>query len=120
VPRLLSLGVLSMAAALGAAACTTAEARGRQIYLARGCAACHGPEGRGDGPTAKRLDIPPRDFADPRAYSEGAGPKAIATSIRRGAGAMPAFRDLTEEEALDIAAWIVTLQHRPDGAGAAR
>jgi mono/diheme cytochrome c family protein len=111
------LGMMAMAAALGATACTSGEARGRQLYLARGCAACHGPDGRGDGPTAKRLDIPPRDFADPRAYSEGDSPVQIAASIRRGAGAMPAFRDLTEDEARDIAAWIVTRQRRQaDGA----
>jgi mono/diheme cytochrome c family protein len=111
--------VLGLAAALCAGGCTSTEERGRQRYAEHGCAACHGPSGRGDGPTAKRLDIPPRDFADPRAYSQGSNPREIATSIRRGAGAMPAFRDLSDEEATEIAAWIVSLQ-RPAGAGVPR
>jgi mono/diheme cytochrome c family protein len=117
VPRLL---LLVVATALSSAACTSAEERGRHLYAARGCAVCHGPDGRGDGPSARRLDIPPRDFADPRAYSHGASPQAMATSIRRGAGAMPAFRDLSDDEAQDIAAWIVTVQHRQPDAGASR
>jgi mono/diheme cytochrome c family protein len=29
--------------------------RGRQLYQTVGCAECHGPEGRGDGPAAKTL-----------------------------------------------------------------
>lgn len=35
--------------------------RGRQLY-GEHCAECHGLEGRGDGPTAERLGITPRDF----------------------------------------------------------
>jgi mono/diheme cytochrome c family protein len=112
--------LLVLAAALAAAACTGAEERGRQLYAERGCAVCHGANGRGDGPSAKRLDAPPRDFADVRAYSQGAGRDDIAASIRRGAGAMPPFRDITESEARDIAAWIVSLQHRSAGSGGQR
>ena len=36
-------------------------ARGARLY-ARNCTACHGPDGRGDGPQAKTLDIPPADL----------------------------------------------------------
>jgi mono/diheme cytochrome c family protein len=57
-----------------------------------------------------RLDRRPRDFADRRGYRNGAGQDQIAASIRGGVGAMPPFRDLTDAEAQDIAAWIVTLQ----------
>ncbi|MBV9995486.1 MAG: FTR1 family protein [Caulobacteraceae bacterium] len=38
-------------------------ARGAALY-AENCAACHGAEGRGDGPAAKGLDPPPIAFAD--------------------------------------------------------
>src|SRR5262245_7355839 len=110
--------MLAFAAALSAA-CTSTEERGRQLYAQHGCVACHGPTGHGDGPTSKRLDVPPRDFADPRAYSQGSSPREIATSIRRGGGSMPAFRDLTDEEAMAIATWIVSLQ-RPGGQGVPR
>ena len=107
--RLLSLVA---AAALGAAACAGPAERGQKLYAGHGCAVCHGTEGHGDGPSAKRLDTPPRDFADPRAYSQGSSPIEIARSIRRGAGAMPPFRDITEQEANDIAMWIVSRQQR--------
>jgi len=105
--------VLFVAAALGAAACASPNERGRQLYAQRGCIVCHGATGRGDGPSAKRLDVPPHDFADVRAYKRGPSQDDIAVSIREGAGAMPAFRDLSESQARDIAGWIVSLQRQP-------
>jgi high-affinity iron transporter len=102
--------LLVMAVATGAAGCTSAEQRGHQLYSERGCAVCHGASGRGDGPAAKRLDTPPQDLTDVRAYRQGARQPEIAAAIRNGSGAMPAFRDLTAPEAADIAAWIVSLQ----------
>ena len=35
---------------------------GRATYAAK-CLACHGAEGRGDGPAARALPRPPRDFS---------------------------------------------------------
>jgi high-affinity iron transporter len=108
-----------VACTLGAAACADrAGERGRRLYTEHGCAVCHGAGGRGDGPSAKRLNTLPRDFADPRSYRQGASQADIAGSIRNGAGpAMPPFRDITEPEASDIAAWIVSLQQQPPRAG---
>lgn len=40
--------------------------RGKQVYSLN-CSACHGPEGRGDGPSASGLQPPPRDFVAPAA-----------------------------------------------------
>ena len=103
-------------AASALASCGSAESRGQRLYADRGCAVCHGPSGHGDGPTASRLDVPPRDLADPRAYRNGAGIADIARSIRNGSGGgMPPFRDLTESEAQDLAAWIVSLQSSSSG-----
>ncbi|RME63558.1 MAG: hypothetical protein D6790_04535, partial [Caldilineae bacterium] len=42
---------------------------GRSIF-AENCAPCHGPEGRGDGPTASSLPNPPAVFADPEVVWE--------------------------------------------------
>lgn len=54
-----------------------ANVTGEEIYQAQ-CAACHGPEGRGDGPLAQRLDRRPADLtqlgdgaAFPRAHIMG-------------------------------------------------
>jgi mono/diheme cytochrome c family protein len=91
------------------------EERGRQLYAQHGCAVCHGAHGRGDGPSAKRLDAPPRDFADAGSYKQGSSVSDLAASIRNGAGAMPAFRNISDDDASDIAAWIVSLQQRPAG-----
>lgn len=102
-------------AALGAAACGTPEQRGQRLFAERGCAVCHGTAARGDGPSAGRLDVPPRDLADVRAYAQGATRKDIAASIRNGAGAMPPFRDISESEADDIAAWLLSLRRPPQG-----
>src|SRR5262245_7770089 len=112
----LTLLVLVLAAALGSG-CGGAAERGRQLYAARGCVACHGANGRGDGPSARRLDAPPRDLSDARSYRQGSSESEIAASIRGGVGAMPAFRDLTESESGDIAAWIVSLRRPPGNAG---
>ena len=110
--------LLSLVSAIGVSACADhPEEQGRQLYMQHGCAVCHGAEGRGNGPTASRLDVPPRDFGDPRAYREGSSAADITSSIRNGAGAMPAFRDLGDTEAGDIAALIVSLQGRTPTAG---
>lgn len=109
-------GLVILAAVLGIS-CSSGEARGQRIYAERGCAVCHGQAGHGDGPTAARLEIPPRDLANPRAYRNGAGPEEIAASIRRGSGTMPAFRDITHDEAKDIAVWIVSLQRAGEADG---
>jgi mono/diheme cytochrome c family protein len=116
--RRASVPLLLLFGAAGVTACgDRAAERGRQLYALHGCAACHGLEGRGDGPSAKRLDVPPSDLADARTYKRGSSPSDIAASIRKGTGAMPAFRDLTDPEAGDIAAWIASLQQdsRPPG-----
>jgi mono/diheme cytochrome c family protein len=114
-------GLLMLVAAstISAAACGEGtEERGRQLYAQHGCAVCHGVHGRGDGPSAKRLDAPPRDFGDAASYKQGSSVSDLAASIRNGTGAMPAFRDITDDDANDIAAWIVSLQQRPAGSKA--
>lgn len=76
----------------------------------RWCAACHGAEGRGDGPAARHLFPPPRDF-----YTESfrlvsttnAVPtrEDIEAAIRRGmpGTAMRAFDNLTNAERKQLA-----------------
>jgi periplasmic copper chaperone A len=95
--------------AAGAAGCgERPEAHGQRLYAERGCAVCHGRDGAGDGPSAPRLNVTPRDFADTGAFHFGVSRDEIASSIRNGAGAMPPFRDISESEAHDLAAWIAT------------
>jgi mono/diheme cytochrome c family protein len=108
--RLVAAGVVIPLAISG---CTDRVARGRELYAKHGCAVCHGPNGRGDGPAAKTLSPPPRNLADERHYKEGSSEDAIAASIRRGvtgSGTMPAFPNLSQDDAQAIAAWIDSLQ----------
>jgi mono/diheme cytochrome c family protein len=70
--------LMLMAAALAAADSKpgTPADSGRELYRAY-CASCHGPAGRGDGPVASALKVPPADLT------------AIA---RRNGGRFPAIR----------------------------
>jgi high-affinity iron transporter len=45
-------------------AARAAPPEGAAVYAAK-CQACHGAEGRGDGPAARALPKPPRDFTNP-------------------------------------------------------
>ena len=89
-------------------------ARGARLFEEQGCVVCHGAAGRGDGPRARALDPPPRDFSDVSAYLQGTSAAAIAATIAGGirvhSAPMPTFAHLTEEERLALGEFIVALQ----------
>lgn len=80
-----------------------AAAKGKIIY-ARYCASCHGPEARGDGPTAADLRVPPPDLTTLASRSGGTFPfDAVAQAIdgrktTRGHGSpdMPVWGEVFE------------------------
>lgn len=93
----------------------TARATGRELYLRHGCAVCHGDEGRGDGPMAPNLSPPPQDLHDPSTYRAGASAEEIASTIQKGlvvfqGSGMPAYAHIPEDERLELARYIVSLQ----------
>jgi len=69
---------------------------GRSLYV-NNCARCHGAEGRGDGPDAKSLGVPPADFRQHIPYHTDL---FFFQVISNGLGNfMPPFADqITEEE----------------------
>jgi mono/diheme cytochrome c family protein len=87
---------------------------GHQIYLIR-CQGCHGAGGRGDGPGAANLNIPPADFSQDTLLASGAF-EAAFEKIRSGGGglhgsAMPAWGImLVDGEVWDLVAYISTFQ----------
>lgn len=99
-----------------------AEAIGRgSATYARFCSACHGPEGRGDGPGAGQLDPRPRDFTEGRfrfrSTLSGQPPRSadLESVVRRGrAGtAMPSFGGLLSEgEIADVVRFVRSLDSR--------
>ena len=97
------------------------QALGGRLFEEQRCVVCHGAAGRGDGPRARALDPPPRDFRDRSAYLQGTSARAIAETVASGirvhSAAMPTFSHLTEEERLALGEFIVSLQRdgRPPG-----
>jgi mono/diheme cytochrome c family protein len=55
---------------------------GRQIYK-QYCAACHGPDGRGNGPVARSLRKPPADLTTLAKRHGGAFPEEYVTNVLR-------------------------------------
>ncbi|MFN3937993.1 MAG: c-type cytochrome [Gemmobacter sp.] len=100
------IAILSAAAGLaGVVGCSPdageALLSGRALY-ADYCAACHGAEGRGDGPAATGLRPAPTDLTRLAARNRGVYPevrvmgKIYGYTQGRGAGPMPEFGPLME------------------------
>jgi mono/diheme cytochrome c family protein len=88
---------------------------GKLIFEDR-CASCHGLQGRGDGPRAPFLS--PRPASLVSAGTSAKSDADLLTVITNGKPrtAMPAWKDLlTEEQRLDVLAYIRTLVrfHKP-------
>ncbi len=84
-----------------------------QELFSENCVACHGPEGRGDGPTALSLSPPPADFAagHTATHTDGDLYYWILEGIEETA--MPAFGDrLTEEQAWHLVNYVRRLSVR--------
>lgn len=72
------------------------------VYRER-CASCHGDGGRGDGPSARSLRPPPRDFQNPRWQEERSDEQLRAVILDGGKAlglgpGMPASPDLSRED----------------------
>jgi len=88
--------------------------RGKSLYAANGCGTCHGLIGRGDGPIAKTLSPPPRDFRDARAFKNGTDPASvantIATGLTRDGGQMQSYFHLSDRERHLLARFVISLR----------
>ena len=97
--------------------------RGKTLYAANGCGTCHGLTGRGDGPIAKTLSPPPRDFRDAAAFKNGTDPTAvantIATGLTRDGGQMQSYFHLSDRERHLLARFVISLRESTS-AGAAQ
>jgi len=119
--RILSLGVITCAIAMPAAAGDAAA--GKAVYDGKGaCATCHGASGAGDGPAAAALNPKPASFATAsfRLDTDGDGKTGtdadLANSIKYGGvkyggnAAMPGRADFSDAEISDLVAYIHTLK----------
>ncbi len=108
----LLVATIGVAPACGWRQTQSAEA-GRVLYGQNGCAACHGPNGHGDGPVGRTLDPQPRDFRDASAFKNGTDVPAIAGTIATGVpegGRMPRFGHLEESERRSLALYVISLR----------
>lgn len=93
---------------------------GRDIYIASGCAGCHGADGDGKGPIAQAITNPaPRDFTSPKFVVEG-HEEELAKSISLGADQafhgskyMPEWATrLSPQQIRDVVAYIGTFKKK--------
>jgi len=109
-----AIGIGIAIAAIGCGSPPPTAAVGRELYASNGCASCHGANGHGDGPVAKTLVPPPRDFRDASAFKNGTDVAAIATTLESGlssnGGSMPSFRHLTRDERASLALYVISLR----------
>ena len=86
---------------------------GRELYLAYGCAACHGEFGAGDGPAAGLSHTKPRDLRDLKNYRAASTVEGIASviafGVAEGRTGMPGYPDIPKNERIAIARYIHTL-----------
>jgi mono/diheme cytochrome c family protein len=72
---------------------------GRDIYRTK-CAACHGPEGRGNGPAAVAMNPRPTNFTD-ASRRQATTDLAMGDVIEHGRRAMPAFGRMLSRAQID-------------------
>lgn len=83
---------------------------GKEVF-SQNCAQCHGPTGRGDGPSSGNFDPKPTNFLE--AKNDSISPFQYFNAIRLGVPgtAMSAFNSLSETETWDIAFYLASLRH---------
>lgn len=86
---------------------------GRELYLANGCAACHGVDGAGDGPGVGLAQVKTGDLRDAASFSTPRTPEAVAATIARGIASMPSYDHLSENERFELARYVLSLSAAP-------
>ena len=88
---------------------TDSQARGRYQFQ-QNCAACHGPEGKGNGPTSANLRNRMPNFLNPGTkYKNGLNSDGIKQTINEGIEGteMPSFGHLNSKVKAEIADYII-------------
>jgi len=92
------------------------------------CMPCHGAEGKGDGPQAKRLGLKPRDFTRARFKLKSTMPDDLpfdedlfrTISVGFPEGAMPAFAEFSVEDRWALVDHVKSLTRVPLADGSSR
>ena len=90
--------------------------KGKELYLAHGCAVCHGESGRGDGINARNSDPAPTNFSSVKNYHRGHEKQDIVYSVRNGiaqeGSIMPAYTHIPRSEIEAMADYLLSLQQK--------
>ena len=90
---------------------------GKQLYQQR-CSPCHGPDGKGNTPTAQALTPKPRDHTN-GAYMNTLSNEHVLKVIKQGGAAvgksplMPPQADLNDQQIQDVVAFVRSLAVPP-------
>lgn len=97
--------------------------KGKELWAQLGCVACHGNQGRGDGPSAATLvdnwgkPIRAADLAHGYSYRAGSSPKEIVARLLAGIDGtpMPSYADaVSKEDAWQLTYYVRSIQEKPD------
>lgn len=86
--------------------------RGKTLYQTH-CATCHGPAGRGDGPTAESLRVAPANFHRFRSFLKS--DEELLRTIEHGVVFSPMHAwtgNLTEGQMIDVLAYVRQLSQQ--------
>lgn len=89
---LIALGALAVAQnsnVVTVPAPRTSATSGKEMYVAY-CATCHGREGKGDGPVAGALKMPPTDLTHLSERNHGKFPSVQVVNVITGTAGVPA------------------------------
>lgn len=83
-----------------------AVAAGKKLYAR--CVACHGANGKGDGPAAVALKPKPRNFTSPKGWTNGYTVADIFKTLSKGVPGtgMPSFDTLSVKDRFDLAHYV--------------
>lgn len=86
-----------------------AVAAGKKLYA--GCVACHGADGKGNGPAAVALKPKPQNFTSSKGWTNGHTVADIFKTLTKGVPgtAMPAFDTLSVKDRFDLAHYVQSL-----------
>jgi len=86
---LCGLGIAQKTNVVTVPAPRTSATSGKEMYLAY-CATCHGKEGKGDGPVASELKVPPPDLTTLSKRNSGKFPSVQVVNTITGRAGVPA------------------------------
>ena len=93
-------------------------ARGQALFN-QNCVSCHGPAGRGDGPAARGLNPPPRDFSQAAGWKNGYQVEGIWKTLQEGikGSGMVAYEYLSHKDRMALVHYVQSLgafDHGPE------